>query len=263
MNSTPEPPARHRRKRAAWSSTNGTGRLVRKTSGSDLSIPGFKLHVGDFRGDLTVVQAFRSFTVSSDLLFAILRRPRPGQAAVFQDEGGIPRLSILPGRCRMPRTASWPIPAAGLLAGAPIPRTYTYLHDADHGWLIVSRADLDSAGLSPADFSTWTYVCGDTLALDEYGDMPKFLKRLDERGILTAFTTAARRAMPPFGIGSATPGLWLRQADRCCSPLPKAPPRHECGADAPTPSLATTTDRVVPARRPLRQRRGVPAAAVT
>jgi hypothetical protein len=28
-----------------------------------------------------------------------------------------------------------------------------------------------------------SYVCGDALALDEYGDMPKFLKRLGERGI--------------------------------------------------------------------------------
>jgi hypothetical protein len=63
----------------------------------------------------------------------------------------------------------------------------TYLHDADHGWLIVSRTDLDAAGLSPGDFSPWGRVCGDSFALDGYGDMPKFLKRLDERGIRYRF----------------------------------------------------------------------------
>jgi hypothetical protein len=92
---TPEPPARHRCKRAAWSATNGTGRLVRKTPASDLSIPGFKLHVGDFGGNLTVVQTCRIFLVSSELLFAVLGKPHPGQAAVLHDEGGIPTLMHL------------------------------------------------------------------------------------------------------------------------------------------------------------------------
>jgi hypothetical protein len=35
----------------------------------------------------------------------------------------------------------------------------------------------------PADFSSCSYVRGDTLALEEDSDMPRFLKRLDERGI--------------------------------------------------------------------------------
>ena len=63
------------------------------------------------------------------------------------------------------------------------PRTFTYLQDPGHGWLIVSRGDLAGAGLSPADFSECSYVHGDTLALEEDCDMPRFLKRLDERGI--------------------------------------------------------------------------------
>ena len=84
-----------------------------------------------------------------------------------------------------------------------------------HGWLIVSRADLDSVALSPADFSTWSYVCGDTLALDEYGDMPKFLKRLDERGIPYRLHDRRMEGDTPFGnIGPATPALRPRQADR-------------------------------------------------
>jgi hypothetical protein len=57
--------------------------------------------------------------------------------------------------------------------------------------IVYSRADLDAVGLSPADFSTWSYVCGETLALDEYGDMPKFLNRLGEHGI--AFSLHDRR----------------------------------------------------------------------
>ena len=42
---TPEPPARHRRKHAAWSSLNGTGRLVRKAPANHVSVPSFTLHV--------------------------------------------------------------------------------------------------------------------------------------------------------------------------------------------------------------------------
>jgi hypothetical protein len=63
------------------------------------------------------------------------------------------------------------------------PRTFTYLQDPGHGWLIVSRADLAAAGMSPADFSACSYVRADTLALEEDCDMPRFLKRLDELGI--------------------------------------------------------------------------------
>jgi hypothetical protein len=68
-------------------------------------------------------------------------------------------------------------------AEALAPRTFTYLQDPGHGWLIVSRGDLAAAGLSPADFSQCSYVRGDTLALEEDCDMPRFLKRLDERCI--------------------------------------------------------------------------------
>ena len=63
------------------------------------------------------------------------------------------------------------------------PRTFTYLQDPGHGWLIVSRGDLAGAGMSPADFSPCSYVRGDSLALEEDCDMPSFLKRLDERDI--------------------------------------------------------------------------------
>ena len=43
-----EPPARHRRKHAAWRSSNGTGRLVRKAAQRRALPASFTLHVGDF-----------------------------------------------------------------------------------------------------------------------------------------------------------------------------------------------------------------------
>lgn len=183
---TPEPAARDRNKRAAWSNANGTGRLIRKTPASDLTVPCFKLHVGDFGGDLIYVQDCRSFLVSSDLRFAVLAKPRRSQAAVLRDERGI--LTLVHLARTMSDAENWLQAHPGcrariVPANVDVPRTYTYLHDIDHGWLIVSRADLDTAGLSPGDFSPWSRVCGDSFALDKYGDMPKFLKRLDERGI--------------------------------------------------------------------------------
>jgi hypothetical protein len=65
----------------------------------------------------------------------------------------------------------------------PQPRTFTYLQDPDHGWLIVTGDDLATAGMSCADFSRSSYALEHLVALEEHCDMPRFLKRLDERGI--------------------------------------------------------------------------------
>ena len=46
-----EPPQRHRRKHAAWRSSNGTGRLVRKAPQKQALPASFTLHVGDFGSD--------------------------------------------------------------------------------------------------------------------------------------------------------------------------------------------------------------------
>ena len=43
-----ELPQRHRRKHAAWRSSNGTGRLVRKAPTKQALPASFTLHVGDF-----------------------------------------------------------------------------------------------------------------------------------------------------------------------------------------------------------------------
>jgi hypothetical protein len=182
-----EPPVRHRRKHAAWRSSNGTGHLVRKAAQKQGLPASFTLHVGDFgTADVAVVKAYRVFAVTSPLAFAIVDKPRPGQVAVLHDDLGMPTLVHLADTeadaqawlAAHPRDHVRLVPAEALE-----PRTFTYLMDPGHGWLIVSRGDLAAAGLSPADFSACSYVHGDTLALEEDCDMPKFLKCLDERGI--------------------------------------------------------------------------------
>jgi hypothetical protein len=182
-----EPSQRHRRKHVAWRSSNGTGRLVRKVSQRQALPASFTLHVGDFGSDdVTVVKAYRVFAVTSPLCFAILDKPRPGQVALLQGELGMPTLVHLADTeadaqawlAAHPHGNVRRVPAVALE-----PRTFTYLQDPGHGWLIVSSGDLAGAGMSPGDFSPCSYVRGDTLALEEDCDMPRFLKRLDERGI--------------------------------------------------------------------------------
>ncbi len=88
---TVEPPQRHRRRHAAWRSSNGTGRLVRKAPQKQGVPASFTLHVGDFgTADLAVVKAYRVFAVTSPLSFAILDKLRPGQVAVLHDDLGMP-----------------------------------------------------------------------------------------------------------------------------------------------------------------------------
>jgi hypothetical protein len=80
------------RKNAAWASANGAGRRVPKVLAQDTSLPSFT-HIGDFgTDDITVVKAYRVYTASSPLSYAILDRPRPDQATIRQVEDGIPML---------------------------------------------------------------------------------------------------------------------------------------------------------------------------
>jgi len=141
-----EPPQRHRRKHAAWRSSNGTGRLVRKAPQKQGLPASFTLHVGDFgTADVTVVKAYRVFAVTSPLSFAIVDKPRPGQVALLHDDLGMPTLVHLADTeadarawlAAHPRDNVRLVPAEALER-----RTFTYLQDPGHGWLIVSRGDL-------------------------------------------------------------------------------------------------------------------------
>jgi hypothetical protein len=160
---------------------------VRKAPPKQALPASFTLHVGDFdTADVTVVKAYRVFAVTSPFSFAILDKPSPGQVALLHDDLGIATFFHLADTEADARAwlAAHPRDNVRLVpAEALEPRRFTYLQDPGHGWLIVSRGDLAGAGMSPADFSSCSYVNGDTLALEEDCDMPRFLKRLDEQGI--------------------------------------------------------------------------------
>jgi|RhiMetdeSRZDD1v2_1073273.scaffolds.fasta_scaffold1031462_2 hypothetical protein len=56
---TAELPARHRRKHAAWESSNATGRVVRKVPTGRPPTSSFTLHLGDFGADVTIAKTYQ------------------------------------------------------------------------------------------------------------------------------------------------------------------------------------------------------------
>jgi hypothetical protein len=66
---------------------------------------------------------------------------------------------------------------------AALTRRFTYLQDPGHGWLMVTKQDLEAFGLSPSDFTPYSYVSADRLALEEDLDMGRFLQRLEQLGV--------------------------------------------------------------------------------
>ena len=72
----------------------------------------------------------------------------------------------------MPATIQEQLHIPGLNPAPPEPRTYTYLSDPGHGWLIVPLADVRAAGFRPSEFS---FYQGSLAYLEEDADMPAFL----------------------------------------------------------------------------------------
>jgi hypothetical protein len=92
FDSTLKPPARFRKKLAAWESRNGVGRLVKKEPPRErptYSSPAyFTLHEGDFgRAGIIVLSVHRTYSVESDLRFEIVERPAIGMVRVIQEFG--------------------------------------------------------------------------------------------------------------------------------------------------------------------------------
>lgn len=92
FDSTPKPPARFRKKLAAWESRNGVGRLVKKEPPRErptYSSPAyFTLHEGDFgQAGIIVLSVRRTYSVESDLRFEIVERPVIGMVRVLQEFG--------------------------------------------------------------------------------------------------------------------------------------------------------------------------------
>jgi hypothetical protein len=90
---TSQPPARIKRKLQAWKDKNGTGRLVEKTPGSERFPAAFKLHIGDFGSNgITVVKFFRTYSVETNLTFAIASLPAPGSVLILHKGSLAPEL---------------------------------------------------------------------------------------------------------------------------------------------------------------------------
>lgn len=89
---TPRPPERHRKKLSAWQSRNSRGRLIRKqgerVAGTLTLSPNFTLHEADFgAGGVVAIRVHRTFSLDSDLWFAIVERPKIGSIRILNQPG--------------------------------------------------------------------------------------------------------------------------------------------------------------------------------
>lgn len=89
---SPRPPERHRKKLAAWKNRNSGGRLIRKqaeTRVGNTTIPAsITLHEGDYDSQGTIVlRVHRTFSVNSELKFAVKERPAIGSVLVLDRAG--------------------------------------------------------------------------------------------------------------------------------------------------------------------------------
>ncbi|MGD9843928.1 MAG: hypothetical protein AB7O60_09190 [Variibacter sp.] len=99
---TPRPPARFKRKLAAWENANNAGRLTCKaparTVGNYTSPASFTLHQGDYgSGVVVVLKVFKTFSVDSALTFTVVERPAPGTVRVLNRAGDDAELVYLAG----------------------------------------------------------------------------------------------------------------------------------------------------------------------
>ncbi|VXC50818.1 conserved hypothetical protein [Bosea sp. 125] len=89
---TPRPLARFTKKLAAWLTSNGKGRLIRKQpsrSMGTLSLSAsFTLHESDFgTGGVVAFRVHRIFSLGSSLHFSVVERPAIGSVRVFDRPG--------------------------------------------------------------------------------------------------------------------------------------------------------------------------------
>lgn len=90
---TPQPPARFRKKLAAWQSSNSKGRLVRKQGGRGIGTVSrsacFTLHEVDYgAGGVVAIRVHRTFSLESKLYFTVVERPAVGSVRVLDRAGG-------------------------------------------------------------------------------------------------------------------------------------------------------------------------------
>ncbi|PRD43533.1 hypothetical protein C5748_09680 [Phyllobacterium phragmitis] len=89
---SPRPPERHRKKLAVWETRNSGGRLIRKQAearvGNTVLPASITLHKGDYGNQGTIVlRVHQTFSVNSDLKFAVKERPAIGSVLVLARPG--------------------------------------------------------------------------------------------------------------------------------------------------------------------------------
>jgi hypothetical protein len=89
---TPQPPARFRKKLAAWQTSNSRGRLVRKQGGRGIGNVSlstcFTLHEADYGASgVVAIRVHRTFSLESKLRFTIVERPAIGSVRVLDRAG--------------------------------------------------------------------------------------------------------------------------------------------------------------------------------
>lgn len=89
---TPRPLERFIRKHAAWLTSNGRGRLIRKQPGRSMGnvslSASFTLHEADFgAGGLVAIRVHRTFSLNSSLHFSVVERPVIRSVRVFDWPG--------------------------------------------------------------------------------------------------------------------------------------------------------------------------------
>jgi hypothetical protein len=89
---TPRPPERHRRKLDAWQTNNSQGRLIRKQGACDIGTldasASFTLHEANYgAGGVITIRVHRTFSLGSQLRFAVLDRPPVGAVRVLDRPG--------------------------------------------------------------------------------------------------------------------------------------------------------------------------------
>lgn len=89
---TPRPLARFTKKLAAWLTSNGKGRLIRKQPSRSMGYlslsASFTLHEADFgAGGVVAIRVHRTFSLDSSLHFSVVERPAIGSVRVFDRHG--------------------------------------------------------------------------------------------------------------------------------------------------------------------------------
>ncbi|WP_298193087.1 hypothetical protein [Novosphingobium sp.] len=91
-NGEPRPPERFTRKLRAWNEQNGMGRLVEKVAGRDGAYPSpatFALHLGNYGSQgIIVMKVRRTYTITSQLRFAVAEQPRTGMVRILSRRDG-------------------------------------------------------------------------------------------------------------------------------------------------------------------------------